>query len=246
MQALGKLTAVEARLVLRDHALVFFVFAFPLLLLTGFSLIPGFGEPNPGLGGQSGTEFIASIGIAMIIGLVGFSVLPTFLAGYREKGILRRLHATPVSPALLLVAQLAVGAGAALASVALVLSLGRAAFGVPLPARFGWFALVVLLGTAALLALGLVIAALAPSGRAASVIGAIVFQPSLFLAGVWVPREALPAALRRVGDLTPLGAALQAVRDTWTGLAPRPLHLGILAAYALVAGVAAARLFRWD
>jgi ABC-2 type transport system permease protein len=182
----------------------------------------------------------------MIIGVVGFNVVPSFLAGYREKGILRRLHATPADPAMLPAAQLAVGAGAALASVALVLGLGRAAFGVALPARPGWFALVVVLATAALLAVGLVIAALAPSGRAASVIGAIAFQPSLFLAGVWVPREALPAGLQRASDFTPLGAALQAVRDTWTGAAPRPLHLGILAAYTLVAALVAARLFRWE
>jgi len=52
--------------------------------------------------------------------------------------------------------------------------------------------------------------------------------------------------MRQIGNFTPLGAALHAVRDSWMGLAPRPEYLGIMAAYAVIAGALAARFFRWE
>jgi len=52
--------------------------------------------------------------------------------------------------------------------------------------------------------------------------------------------------MQQIGNFTPLGAALHAVRDSWMGLAPRPEYLGIMAAYAVIAGALAARFFRWE
>ena len=51
---------------------------------------------------------------------------------------------------------------------------------------------------------------------------------------------------RQIGNFTPLGAALHAVRDSWMGLTPRPEYLGIMAAYAVISAALAARFFRWD
>jgi ABC-2 type transport system permease protein len=56
----------------------------------------------------------------------------------------------------------------------------------------------------------------------------------------------MSATMRQVGNFTPLGAALHAVRDSWTGIDPRPEYLGIMAAWALVAAALAARFFRWE
>jgi ABC-2 type transport system permease protein len=244
--ALAKLTAVQFKLFVREKILLFFTFAFPLLLLAGFGTIKGFREASPDLGGQTGIELIASIAIAMVVAMLGMSALPSSLTSDREQGVLRRLAASPVHPAMLLLAQVAVGLLAAVVMVVLVVGLGRFAYGIPEPERLGAFVAVLALAAAALFGVGLLVAALAPSARGAQLIGFILFYPSLFLAGVWFPREALPPALQRVSDFTPLGAALQGVRDTWTGHSPRPLHLAIMAAWAVLAGTAAARFFRWE
>jgi ABC-2 type transport system permease protein len=74
----------------------------------------------------------------------------------------------------------------------------------------------------------------------------VLFFPSLFLGGVYIPREQMPSALRAVGDYTPLGATLKTMRDTWMGAEPRLAQLAIMAAYAVAAGLTAARLFRWE
>ena len=192
--ALRTMTRTEAKLFVREPLNVFLILALPVLLVVGFGLIPGFGEPNEFLGGQSGTEFIASLGIGIVLAVLGFSILPTVLGSYRERGILKRLHASPVTPATLLLAQFVVVGAAALVAVVLMVGVGMAAFGLALPRNLPFFLLAVLLGAAALLSVGLLIAAVAPSSKAATAIGMLAFFPSMFLGGVYIPREAFPGA----------------------------------------------------
>jgi ABC-2 type transport system permease protein len=132
------------------------------------------------------------------------------------------------------------------AALVLVLGIGAAWLDMAMPASVGWFVVAFTLGAAALFAVGLVIAAVAPTARAANAIGMLVFFPSLFLAGAWLPKYEMPAWLSRVGDLSPLGAFREAVQDAWVGTTPDPVHLVALAVVAVVAGTAAAKLFRWE
>ena len=89
-----------------------------------------------------------------------------------------------------------------------------------MPGNPGGFLLSIVLGALALFSVGLLVAALAPTGRAASGIGTALFFPMLALGGVWVPKEQLPAVLQHVADVLPLGATLNALRATWAGDAP--------------------------
>jgi len=120
------------------------------------------------------------------------------------------------------------------------------AFHVPTPVKPGWFILAVALGIASLFATGLLAASVAPTARGAAGIGWLLFFPNMFLAGIYFPTEEMSATMREVGNFTPLGSAVHAVRDSWMGIDPRPEYLGIMAAWAVVAGVLAARFFRWD
>jgi ABC-2 type transport system permease protein len=165
---------------------------------------------------------------------------------YRQRGVLRRLAVTPVRPLTLLTADLMVWAASAILSVALVVGVARLAYHVPAPVAAGWFVLSVLLGIAALFALGLLVAAAAPTARSAAGLGWLLFFPNMFLAGVYFPTEEMSPVMRQIGIFTPLGSALHAVRDSWMGLAPRPEYLGIMAAYAVIAAALSARFFRWE
>jgi ABC-2 type transport system permease protein len=118
--------------------------------------------------------------------------------------------------------------------------------GFPPPAQPLGFVLAFVLGALALFAVGLLVAAVAPTGRMATAIGMLLFFVNMFTGGVFTPREALPGFLNRIGDFMPLGATMQAVRDAWDGHFPQLLHLGVLATITVVFGLAAARLFRWE
>lgn len=246
MSALAAMTKMETKLFFREPVQPLLVLALPVLLVVGFGLIPGFGDPSSDLGGQGGTEYIASLGVGIVLAILGLSVLPMSLATYRERGVLRRLRATPVRPRLLLEAQLILVGAAAVVAVALLIGVGVGAFGVAVPRDVAGFVLSVGLGAAALLSIGLLIAALAPTAKAASTTGTVLFFPSAFLAGIYVPRDSFSPLLKHISDVTPLGAVLESVRDTWQGQWPHPVHLVTMVAWTLVAGFAAARTFRWE
>jgi len=246
MNGFSRLAYVETKLFLREKAAAIAVFGLPVALVIGFGLIPGFGDPQKSLSGQIGTQYIASIGVAIVLAILGLNGVPMVIGQYRERGILRRLGVTPVRPMTLLGADLMVWAAAAILSVAFVVGVARVAFHVPAPVATGWFVLSVLLGIAALFALGLLVAAAAPTARSAAGLGWLLFFPNMFLAGVYFPTEEMSPVMRQIGNFTPLGAAMHAVRDSWMGLDPRPQYLGIMAAYAVIAGALAARFFRWE
>src|SRR5579872_3806006 len=221
MNGFGKLTLVETRLFLREKIALLGVFALPVGLVVGFGQIPDFAHAQKSLNGQSGTEYIAALGIAVVLISIGLQGVPMTIAQYRERGILRRLGVTPIRPLTMLLAKLAVYAGAAAASALMIVVVSRAAFGTPLPASPVYFVAALLLGIAALFGLGMVVAALAPTARSSTAIGMALFFPNMFLAGVYFPSDQMSPGLRQAGNFTPLGAALHAIRDSWQGLGVR-------------------------
>jgi ABC-2 type transport system permease protein len=253
MPTLTKIAKTEVRLMLRDAASAFFGVVFPGLLLVALALVlPGFRdviddpEAPAELIGVRPVDIYVPVVLALAIATVGFTILPAYLAGYREQGVLRRLSTTPAAPRDLLGAQVLVNLGfLAVGSLIAVLA-GGIAFDVAWPSNVPALILAFTLATVASFGFGLVIAAVVPSARVASGVGSIVYFPMLFFAGVWTPGAAMPDAARSIADFTPIGAASEAMADAWSGAWPTPLHLAVLAGWAVVASVAATRLFRWE
>jgi ABC-2 type transport system permease protein len=108
MNGFSRLAFVETKLFLREKAAAISVFGLPVALVIGFGLIPGFGDPQKSLSGQIGTQYIASIGVAIVLAILGLNGVPMVIGQYRERGILRRLGVTPVRPLTLLGADLMV------------------------------------------------------------------------------------------------------------------------------------------
>lgn len=244
--ALARLTITELRLFLREPLLVFWVLAFPLLLLVVFGLIPSFKQVHDGYHGLSVLDAYVPILVVLMLAMLSLFALPTVLVGYREHGILRRLRTTPAGPVRVLAAQLLVNLATAVAAVVLILAVGRVAFGVPFPQAPGIWVVIALLTTAGMLAIGLFIAAVAPTTRAASAIGSIAFWPLIVCSGLYLPIPSMPQLLQRICHATPLGAAWESFQAAALGHWPPALALATLAAYPVAFGLAAVRLFRWD
>jgi ABC-2 type transport system permease protein len=243
-RAFKRMALVEAKLLLREPLPLFWGIAFPVVLL---SIMGAFGGgPDPKLGGLRLVAVYEPVLIAFVSATFAMQALPTVLASYRERGILRRLNTTPVGAGRVLGAQLVVNLAVALVATAGIVTVGRVAFDVALPRQFAGFFVTIMLVLSAMLALGLLIAALAPNGRVAGAVSAILLLPMMFFAGLWTPQATMPEVLRHIGSYTPLGAAVKAIQDTMFGHWPQPVGLAVLSGYALVFAVVAARFFRWD
>lgn len=239
MSAQTRIAASELRLYLREPFAVGTTLVVPLMIIVGFGLLITPGDPDPIL------TYFPGLAISFSLAILSMNLMPTILAGYREKGILRRLYTTPVHPSKVLIGQLLVSCAVALTLAVIVVGVGTA-IGFPLPGQPLGFALAFVLGSLSLFSLGLLVAAVAPTARVASGVGGVLFFVSMLLGGVFTPRETLPGFLSQVGDYTPLGATMAAVRDSWAGHFPQPLHLVVMATITVVCGLASARLFRWE
>ena len=174
--------------------------------------------------------------------LTALTALPVSFADLRERGVLRRLAVSPVPAAGLLAAQVTVIAATAAATAASVVLIGVVGFGASLPAHPVLVLASYILGTTALLAIGLLIAALAPAAGVATGFGVPTMILNFFFAGVYVPLQELPSVLRTASGFLPYGAIV----DTWSGTGAAWQHLTVLAVYTVVGALAAARVFKWE
>ncbi len=244
--AFGNMVLNEARLAWRQPAGMIAGTGIALLLLVIFGEIPVFRKASANLGGYSAFDIYIPILMCFSIAIIAFTYLPGPLVAYRELGILRRLSTTPVPAYWVLAAQIVVQTCLMVVTLALVVVVSVVFFGVSAPMRPDAMVLSLALCMAALFAIGLTIAALARTSGAARGLMAAALYPMMFFSGLYYPVQLMPAVIQDVSNYTPLGAAVQAIGDSWVGQFPPAQPLLVLAAYALVFGFLAKRFFRWE
>ncbi|AGZ40798.1 ABC transporter permease [Actinoplanes friuliensis] len=246
MSASAAVLKAETKLFAREPGSLFWVLAFPSLLLLGFGLIPKYREIDEGLGGNRIIDFYVPSVVLVALVTASLLSLPGTLTGYRERGILRRMRTTPARLADLLIAQMALHAVAAILGGVLAIAVGRLVWGVALPEQPLAYGVTLLLATLAGLATGSVITALARTAKAAQAVGLAALFPAMFAAGIYVPIQVLPDVVRQIIALLPFGAAAQALNQAASGSWPAWSHLAVLVLWTVVPMVVAARWFRWE
>jgi ABC-2 type transport system permease protein len=250
LRVLASLTASEARLYLREPASVFFGLFFPAVLLLALGLLmpwadQPFSETDPILSQVTAITGYTPIILALAIGTVAYTTFPPTMGAYREKGVLRRLSTTPIPPSRLLVAQLLVNIGMLVVASGLAVAGGALALDIGMPRDVGVTVLAFVVGAAASMAVGSLIAALAPTAGASTGAGMLIYMTSLFFAGVWFPLPLMPEVVQTISRFTPLGAASQAIAAGWYEGTFPGVELLVLAVWTAVLVPLAARLFRW-
>lgn len=244
--AFATLVLSEARLAWRSPRGLAFGVGLPVGMLVLFGELPRYTQRPASLGGLSRFDAEVPVLATFVIAALGLIVLAGPLTSYRERGILRRMSITPVRPGWLLAAQLVVNLAVALIALTALFAVAVAAFGLAAPKDPGALAASLALCLCALFALGLFIAAVAPTSGSLMIFEAGSFFPLIFLAGLWVPIQEMSTVLRDISDYSALGAAVQAAQDAMEGMFPPARPLLVMAGWAAVFGFAAWRFFRWE
>ena len=240
---LRRLIGTEAKLFVREPIGLIFVFAFPALTV----LILGgvFDSNDPGFGGATPSDYYIAAYISVVLAAVGFIMLPVHLAAYRERGVLRRFHASHFPPWALPAAWVAVASVLSAASIFVLLATAQLSYGIPPVHHLAATVTVIAVTVATYVSTGILLGLALPTARAAQGVGLALFFPSFLLGGGGPPPNAMPSAMRTISNTLPMTHAVRAIQHPWLAIGgPTTTHIAILLAMLTATTIAWVHLAR--
>ena len=192
----------------------------------------------------------------LVPGMIALSIMQTGLFGvvftfvqWKQRGILRRLMATPMRVRDFFFSQLVTRLTTVALQIVVLLAVGYFVFHFHFAGNLLYLLIVGIIGGGIFLAMGLAISGASKSEETAAPIANLVSLPLMFLSGIFFSRSNMPEWLQTITQYSPLtyvsdalrsisvdGASLWAIRTDLLGIF---IWLGI-------AVVLAPRLFKWE
>jgi len=156
-------------------------------------------------------------------GIVGMTIMQLGIAGVmftfvvdRQRGVIRRIMATPISRRNYMAAHVLERLILAVLQVLILLAVAVFAFKVTIVGSLGTVLLMSVLGSVMFLCLGFAVTGFVTTENQAPAIMQLVTLPQMFLSGVFFSRDAVPAFLKPVSDVLPLTFLNDALRQIST------------------------------
>jgi ABC-2 type transport system permease protein len=222
----------------------------------GFSLVASGGSAVLSVGPQltltssnvsTVTYLVPSILAMALMQLGVFAAVP--LVQQREKGILKRMGATPLPRWKLVASNILLRLIVAAVDTVLIIGVGIVVFNVQVVGNIALAAGFVFLGAGAFLAIGFALASFLKTEEQATGVVQVVQMPLMFLSGIFFPFAFMPEFLRSVARLLPLTYLGDGLRQSMVNapqIAPLALDAAILAGWLVVCLAISARSFRWE
>ena len=193
------------------------------------------------------TYLVPSILAMALMQLGVFAAVP--LVQQREKGILKRMGATPLQRWKLVASNILLRLIVAAVDTVLIIGVGIAVFHVQIVGNVVEAAGFVFLGAGAFLALGFMLASFLKTEEQATGVVQVVQMPLMFLSGIFFPFNFMPDFLRSIARLLPLTYLGDGLRQSMVNapqVAPMAMDAAILAGWLIVCLAISARSFRWE
>lgn len=251
MKALRKLSWIELKLFTRDPLSLVFTLALPFFFLIVLNGVFGNEvETDPAEDvwrGVGPADYYVPAYIGLIMAAIGVLSMPTRLASYRERGVLRRFRASAMPLWAVLGSQIAIALLTAVVGAVFITAASALIYGTDLWPADGW-ALVAAFVLAALSfgAIGVLLGSVMPTSRSAQGAGIMLFFVMFLLSGSGPPRDVLTGPMRAVGNLLPLTHVITILQDPWLGFGWNATASLIVAGTIAAAVVLSVRFFRWD
>ncbi len=231
----------ELQVVRRNGEQLLLTLGIPVLLLTFFSLV----DVLP-TGTKEPIDFLAPGVLALAVMSTSMVSLGIGTGFERTYHVLKRLGATPLGRPRLIAAKIAAVAVVELVQFAVLVPVAYALGWSPQSTNWPLAIAAVLVGTMAFAGIGLTMAGrLRGEINLAALNG--LYLVLLLLGGMVIPFAKLPGAIRAVAHALPSGALADVLRETLGGNGNQPgTSWIVLAVWAAVTPLLAARLFRWD
>lgn len=234
---------MEFRLLIRNGEQVLINLIIPLLLLVMGRAATDVVNLGPGRPIDIVTPGVLTLAVLS----ASFTSLAISTGFERRYGLLKRLGASPLPRSGLLIGKLGAVLLVEAVQLALLSSVAVALGWHPTGglAAIGWAGLLVILGTAAFSALGMLIAGTLRA-EATLAVANLVYVLLLVGGAVMVPLSRYPDAMQGLMHVLPSTSLSEGLRTAVGGGVPSPVVLAILLAWAVGAGALAVRTFKWE
>lgn len=249
MRTVARLSWLELKLFLREPLTVVFSLALPVIILFVLGGVFGNEPTQPGeefvFRGVGAMDYYVPAYLALVVASVCVISIPTHLAGNRERGVLKRYHASSVSVWAVAGAEVVVAFALSTVSAVLLLVAATLAYDFAAPQSVLGVAGAFVYVTAGFAALGLLLGAVLPTARAAQAAGMLIWFVMLFIGGAGPPPEVMTGGMQSILEVTPLWHAVKVLQDAWLGL-DAGLSWLIVGAICVVSAALSLRFFRWE
>ncbi len=245
MQGLAKLTWVELKLFIREPVTLVFTLILPLIFLIVMGEV--FGKTpttDSAFRGVNAIDYYTPAYIGVVLSAIGLVAIPVHIAGYRERGILRRFQASSLSMGSLFSAQFAVSLLIALVCIIVLILPSIFAYHVNPPSSLPLVIAATILSMFCFIALGIFLGFVLPSARAAQGVGMPLFFFMYIMSGGGPPRAVMSDIMQKVGGIMPVWHTTSLVQDAWLGYGWNGFASLVLAGIAILAAAISVLAFR--
>lgn len=240
----------QNKIFFRTPVAAFFTIFFPLMIFVVFALVFG-NQYIEELGVTTAQYFAPAMAVFAAVS-ASYTNIATTTAYQRDMGILKRVRGTPLPAITYMGGKIISAVEIAVLSVVVMMSIGVAFYGVEVYARTLPAAIVTfVIGVGTFAALGLLVAALVPSGEAATAVTNATLLPLAFISGVFLPpSDDAPGWLTAIANFFPLkhfvDPFVQTFNPLYTGSGWEWGDLAYMALWGVVAALLAVKLFKWE
>ncbi len=177
-----------------------------------------------------------------------FSVAMVFVQ-YKEKGVLKRLLATPMRPYQFVTANVVTRLIVSVLQTVVFITVGVLVLKAHIIGSYPLILLCVILGSLMFLGLGFTISGFAKTIDSVPAFANLIILPMLFLGGTFFPISSMPAWLQKIAQFLPLTHFSGALRDVMTKGADISAimgHLGVMALWSAILITAATYSFSFQ
>lgn len=207
-----------------------------------------FAAPTSGARRLGGIDFLLPGILAMTVLQLGiFTAIP--LINLREKGILKRLQATPLSRSAIVGSQVTQRLVIGVVQTLVIVGVGSLLFKFHILCSWPVLLALVALGTLVFVALGAVVSSFAKTQESGMPLVQLVNFPQMMLSGIFFPPDLLPASVRPLQNALPATYFADALRQVMLqapGMHSLSLDIAVLFGFLVGGLLLAARLFRWE
>lgn len=187
--------------------------------------------------------------VAMSVMQLSIFAVTAIMVSWKERGILKRLLATPIHPAVIIFSQIVSRLLITIMQASLLILMGILLFKLHVVGSIGLVVLLIVIGGLIFLSMGFALSGVAHTQNSVAALANLFVFPQMFLSGIFFPREAFPDWVFKVSNFFPLTYFSDAMRNVmvkgYSLFQIRGDLLG-LAVWSVIMFVLAVRLFRWE